>query len=297
MSDHIVRALLPAHDLLVVACVATDTAREARRRHGLAPSSAAMLGESLAAGLLLAALQKGEGKRVNLQVQCDGPAQSLFVDASPAGDVRGYIRGKSVRFPPTPRFSSGSMLGRSGYLAVLRELDGEFYRGQVGLEEGSLTNALEHYFEQSEQTATTLQLEVFGDGSEELGWVGGMLVQRLPKGDEAKLEELRGVLRNGFIERAFSEGRVSAHQLVEALAGEGTELLADHAASFACPCSRERVLRALGTLQNIDVVEMIAEDHGAEVDCDFCGAKYSISEDELRAVLEEIDKRDEGAKA
>jgi molecular chaperone Hsp33 len=294
MSDRIVRALQTEHNLVIVSCVATGAAREARRRHELAPSSAALLGQTLAGGLLIAALQKSEKTRVNVQIECDGPARGVFVNANPAGQVRGFIRNKGVSFRPEPRFLAAPLLGSSGSVAVLRDVEGQFYRGLVDLGEGDLSLNLESYFATSEQTATTLQLEALADGPEELGWVGGILIQQLPGGNAAALNTLRERLRGGAVEQAVRAGARSAHALIEAvLEHEGAvDLLADQEALYFCSCSRERVFRALTVLPNIDLVEMITQEGKASVDCEFCGAHYEVGEDELRRALDEVDERD-----
>ena len=293
MSDRIVRALLTDSNLLTVACVATQVAREARQRHGLAPSSAALLGEALSAGLMVASLQKAEGTRVNLQVECDGPARGLFVDADPEGRTRGYVRNRTIRFPSTPRFHTAPLLGMTGYVSVLRSVGGEIYRGAVNIETGDLSRDLESYFATSDQTDTAIQLEAIATDGDELGWVGGVLIQRLPDGDAVALARLRERLKFGAIETAVRDGFTTAHALLGALLGEHTsDLIADQAALYHCSCSRERVFRALTVLPNVDLVEMITQEHKAEVDCEFCGQHYDITERELREILDAVDRRD-----
>ncbi len=293
MSDRIVRAIIKDADLTAVCCVATQAAREARRRHGLAPSSAALLGQGLAAGLVVSSLQKAEKTRINLQIECDGPARGLFVDADTSGHARGYIRNKTVHFPSTPRFSGAPLLGRTGYVSVLRDVDGVFYRGSVGIEYSDVSRDLEHYFATSEQVETAAQLDVLAEGDEELGWVGGVLVQKLPEGDHAALERFRSRLRGGVIEETVRAGTTSAYALCEALFGrDQVDILLDTEVSYFCPCTRERVMRALSTLTNVDLAEMITQDHKAVVDCEFCGQHYEITEAELQTVLDRIDARD-----
>src|SRR5919206_1401354 len=121
MSDRLVRGLLPAEGLRAIYVRATDTARLARMLHGLYPTSAHLFAEALAAGLLVAALQKERG-RVNLQIECDGPVRGVFVDADPEGNVRGYVRGPNVRFPGDARAGARAALGGSGFLSIVRDL-------------------------------------------------------------------------------------------------------------------------------------------------------------------------------
>jgi redox-regulated HSP33 family molecular chaperone len=50
MTDHLLRALLPQHNVRVVAAVTGDVAREAARRHGAVGGVAAALGRAATAG-------------------------------------------------------------------------------------------------------------------------------------------------------------------------------------------------------------------------------------------------------
>lgn len=293
MGDHIVRGLLRDQDLLVVAATATDVAREARRRHGLASTSAQLLGDGLLAGCLLAALQKAEKTRVNLQVECDGPAKGLFVDADTFGRVRGYVKAKAVHFPGAPRFVAQQALGTSGYLSVLRDVEGVFYRGSVGIEHRDVSRDLENYFASSEQTDTTLQLEVLAEGDDELGWVGGVLVQRLPDGDGQALALIRERLLGGGLLEAVHGGARTPDGLIAALFGDARlTARSEQELAYWCPCTRDRVLRALQTLGPAELFEMIREEGKAEVDCDFCGQHYLVAKEELQSVLDMVDEAD-----
>lgn len=291
MSDRIVRALDPRTNLLAVACVATEVAREGNRRHQLELGSAAMLGEALTAGLMIAALQKSEQAKINVQIECDGPLGSLFVGANPQGEARGYIRNKGL--PGQGRFYSRPLLGSEGFISVLRDVNGEIYRGSVGVEDVDFSQGLEGYFQNSEQTDTAVQLDaIFGDAGG-LEWIGGVLVQLLPGGDAAALERVRERLRAGFVEATVRAGTTSAYALLSAVLGtDDLDPLADQGVVYHCTCSLERVHRALTILPNVDLVEMIIRDHKASVDCELCGAHYEVSEPELREILDAVDRRD-----
>ena len=298
MSDCIVRGILRGHELLVLAGVATLSAREARRRHGLASTSAQFLASGLMAGGMLSGLQKSDKTRINLQIECDGPGRGLFVDADASGRLRGYVRSKSVQFPGGPRFESHQITGTSGYVAVLRDVDGVFYRGSVGLEGAELSLDFENYFRASEQTETLVALEVLSEGSEELSWVGGVLVQRLPGADEEALDAVRERMTSEAVQAAVRAGARTPEQLIAALFGDAAlETLEQRTLAYWCPCSRERVLRALQTLGPGELFDMIHRDEKAEVDCEFCGQHYEIGAEELQEILDMLDRAEAEAEA
>lgn len=283
MKDRLVRGLLPGAGARVVFVRVGDTARMSRVLHGLYPTAAHLFAEGLAAGLLLAALQKDRA-RVNLQVQSDGPVGGLFVDARPDGEVRGYVRGASVHFPGDPRLGARAALGGAGYLSVIRDQgDGQFYRGSVELEAMELAADLRRYFAESEQVDTALDLQVIRRGEEPLGDVCGLLVQKLPDGDAAAVQRVRERLAGGALAAALA-APASAQEVIRAAAGEGFELLADQEVAYVCGCSQDRARSAVAVLGAEGVAEILSSEGQAVVTCEFCRQRYVVGERELREI-------------
>jgi len=266
VSDGLVRGVLPAANLKWAACVTAGLKGEAARRHGLAEGSAAVLGEAVNAAVLLAALQKGD-TRINLQLECDGPLRGLFVDASAAGHVRGYVKEPLL-------YGTAAVLGRSGFLSVLRDLGkGEHYRSSVELSAMELGPDLERYFAASDQIPTRVALSS----------TGGVLLQCLPGADPAELERAATGLK-ARLDAALTGA--SAALLAKALFGdEPFEVLASYPLEWKCTCSKERVLRALTTMGPEELADMIAKEGKASAKCQFCGQSYEVSAAELTALL------------
>ena len=206
MKDLLLRGLVGAPGLRVILVEATDLSRMARMLHGLAPTSAAVFAEALAAGLLLGALQK-ERTRVNLSLEVDGPLSGVLVDADTEGNIRGRIRRPDVHFPGDPSVGPRAGLGGSGTLSVLRDQgEGRFYRGSVEFVPGTLTDNLRRYFAASEQVATALDVQVHPSGREPLGAVAGIVVQKMPEGSLEALEEVRRRIAAGAFREALARG-------------------------------------------------------------------------------------------
>jgi molecular chaperone Hsp33 len=285
MPDRLVRGLLPERGLRAVHVRVTETARVARMLHGLYPTAAHLFAEGLAAGLLVASLQK-EQSRVNLQVECDGPLRGLLVDADPDGNVRGYVRAPQIHFPGSdPAAAARAALGGSGFISVLRDLGGgNFYRGQVALEALELARDLERFFLESEQVATALDLAVVPREGEPLGEVAGILLQRLPGGDDDALAAIRERLRAGAFRQAVARG-AGAQDAISAVAGGGFELLADLEVAYRCGCGEERARVAVSALGPEGLREVLASEREAVVTCEFCRQRYVVGEAELREML------------
>ena len=79
-----------------------------------------------------------------------------------------------------------------------------------------------------------------------------------------------------------------ARELAEkALDGVSYEILGSSQPRYECDCSRERIERALLSMGEAELNDMIAQQHGAQVGCQFCNRKYDFTEDELRALIRE----------
>jgi molecular chaperone Hsp33 len=284
MSDRLCRGLYPARGLRVVFVRATETARLARMLHGLYPTTAHLFAQALAGGLLLGALQKREGDRVNLQLECDGPLAGLLVDADASGNVRGYARRPEVHFAGDAAQGTRAALGGTGHLTVLRPTtEGSYYRSTVQLEALDLVEDLRRWFATSEQVATALDLCVLPQGDEPLGDVVGLLVQRLPDGDEAAIEEIRARLAAGALPGAL-RADPHAQAVLRAVAGEGFELLADMEVAYRCGCDHARARAAVSALGVAGIDEVLATERQAVIDCQFCKKRYVIDEAELREI-------------
>jgi molecular chaperone Hsp33 len=131
--------------------------------------------------------------------------------------------------------------------------------------------------------AISVGLSAAIDEAGRISFSGGFLVQALPRADETEIEAvmaniavlppLADVLKDGpdaLLGRIFGDTpytRLESHDLF-----------------FRCGCSREKVERALTSFSNADIKEMIADDGGAQVVCEFCRQSYSFSGEELEQV-------------
>lgn len=281
-ADARVRAIWADKGLTASVVVATRAAREGQKLHGLHDVSAMLLGQALAAGALLASLQKDQ-TRVNLQLECDGPLRGLFVDASEDGGVRGYVKNPYLAVEGNPGPTRWlPALGNSGFLSVLKDLGGaEYYRSSVQLEALDLSVDLGHYFVASEQVATRAALAVVRDGAEPLGAIAGIVVQALPDGDLPALEVLGAGLTARLAQHALG---ADARGLLGHLLPAFTELSSTPLV-WRCSCSKERVLNALSALGVDDLKDLLETKGGAAASCQFCGKRHEASADELRDLI------------
>ena len=145
---------------------------------------ARLLSEALVLTALLGATLKDAGGQLTLQTQTEAGIVDLLVCDFRAGELRGYVRFDPERLAEQPSQPSLFSLFGKGYLAITfdQALSNERYQGIVPLEGGSLAEAVEHFFVQSEQIPSLVRVAVDDSGKV----AGGILLQHLPEGEEGR---------------------------------------------------------------------------------------------------------------
>ena len=135
------------------------------------------LGEAVAASLLLAATVKFDGV-LSLQLQGAGPMHLMLVQCTSGLGVRGLARYRDA--DAAGLAGIGDLIG-DGNLTVTVETDAgaQRYQGIVPIAGTRLAEALQSYFENSEQLPTRLWLHADAQGA------SGMLLQKLPGASSA----------------------------------------------------------------------------------------------------------------
>ena len=226
----------------------------------------ALLGEAMAAVVLLSATVKFDGN-ITLQILGTGPVHLLVVQCTSDLNLRGPARWNGVPTALTFRELVGD-----GRLVMTIEQQGkaERYQSIVPLEGDSLSSSLESYFARSEQLATRLWLTA-GDSS-----ASGLLLQMLPdkQGDSDAWQHVT-VLGDTLKQAELTE--LSAQQILYRLYNEDDVRLFDGTpVAFRCQCSRDRIEDTLRGLGHDEVQSILKEQGRVDVDCEFCGRRYSL---------------------
>jgi molecular chaperone Hsp33 len=236
------------------------------------------LGQAAAAALLLATTIKFKGV-LSLQLQGDGPVHLMLVQCTEGLGVRGLAR---YREEGADKVEFDALFG-NGNLTVTLETESaaQRYQGIVPITGSHLADALQLYFENSEQLPTRLWLHADANGA------SGMLLQRLPAeaatapagaaqpadvedawrrvqliGDTLTPEELRTLADQEILHRLFNEDDVRLYEAAPVY--------------FRCRCSRERVAGMLQGLGEQEIRSVLAERGEVEVHCDFCNRAYTF---------------------
>ena len=247
-------------------------------RQDYPPAVRAVLGEAMAAAVLLASTLKFDGV-LTLQIQGEGPLHLLVAQCGSDLAVRGLAKWKG----DDPRGSLAELTG-SGRLAITieRRKKSERYQGIVLADTDSLATCLEAYFAQSEQVPTRIWLAADERSA------AGMLLQELP-GKAADKPDPDGWRRAGILADTLAGEELlelDAEALLRRLFHEEDLRLADRRdVRFRCSCTRERVESAMRLLGRAELADLLAAEGKIEVRCEFCNEAYTLDTVDVEQLL------------
>ena len=256
--------------------------------HGYPPVVERVLAEALVLTALLGATLKDAGGQLTLQAQTRGGAIDLLVCDYRGGEMRGYLRHDPAALTALPADPLLVDLFGEGYLAITfdQAVSGERYQGIVPLEGGSLAEAAQSYFAQSEQIPSLVRIGVAtraGGGHV----AGGLLLQHLPEGEEGR-ERLHTRLDHPEWEHVAALGQtVRAGELadpalpLEALVWrlfneEEVRVLPATALTHGCRCDPVHVRAVIERFPPEEQAAMADADGLIHVDCEFCARRFSL---------------------
>ncbi len=290
MRDYLVRATSFDNKIRIYAINATNTVKEAQRRHQLWPTASAALGRTLVVGAMMGAMLKGK-ETLTIKVNGDGPIGEILVDANAKGEVKGYVSNPNVHFQyPDGKLNVSKAVGSKGEIQVIKDLGmKDFFTSSVDLISGELGQDFTYYFAKSEQTPSSVGCGVFVDTDNAVLAAGGFIIQVMPGATEETISQLEKTLENiKPISEMIHEGYTPEDIVKEICQNEPFNILSDLDIRFVCHCNKDRFARGLISLGKDELKQIIEEDKQAEIVCHFCQDKYHFTEEELKELLKSI---------
>ena len=281
----------------------TEMVEQARIIHQTTPLSTALLGRVLTATGLMGIMLKNDGDKVTVQFKGNGPAKEVLATGNGQGHVKGYVSNSKLDLPlkENGKLNVGEALG-IGELTVIKDIGlKEPYLGRIALVSGEIAEDITAYFYISEQQNSSVNLGVMVDRDLTVSSAGGMIIQMLPDYEEEAVLELEKMLNSMEpISKIIAKERlkkkipeVYLKSLMDIIFSDMPNeykptVLEERNIEWLCDCSKERYFRGLMTLSHEDLDEMIEEDEGAEIICQFCKKDYHFSKEELEAIRKEV---------
>jgi len=293
MKDYIVTGTIANDSIRVFAAGTTELVQRAAAAHKLTNTAAAALGRLLTGGAIMGSMLKNNTDVMTLKIDCAGPIKGLTVTVgfSEEGsiNVKGYCINPGVEVPlkENGKLDVGGALG-AGILTVIKDMGlKEPFSGQTELVSGEIAEDLTYYFATSEQTPSAVALGVLmaPEGGKVM-CAGGLIVQLLPFATDEIIARLEEKIRNMEpVTDIYKRGN-TPEQLLEILFGDMDLKINETVnVAFKCDCSKEKVAKAIMSIEEKDLEEMIKDNKDIEVNCHFCNTNYKFSPDELDILL------------
>jgi len=256
--------------------------------HGYPPALERVLAEAITLAALLGSTLKDAQGQLTLQAQTEGGVVDLLVADYRGGEMRGYLRYDPDRAAELPVDPSLFALFGKGYLAITfdQAVSGERYQGIVPLEGGSLGEAAESYFAQSEQIPSLVRIGVGRAGNGQV-IAGGFMLQHLPEGEEGRDRIHTRLDHPEWTHVAALGGSVRTQELIDAelpletllwrlFNEDEVHLFPSITPTRGCRCDPDHVARVIARFPPEEQAAMMGPDGRIEVNCEFCAKSFSV---------------------
>lgn len=288
MSDYIIRASAADNQIRAFAATTRELVEYARSIHGTSPVATAALGRLLTAGAMMGSMMKGDNDILTLQIKGNGPIEGVTVTADSHGAVKGYAYNPEVLLHANDKgkLDVGGALG-AGMLSVIKDLGlKEPYVGQTHLVSGEIAEDLTYYFATSEQVPSVVALGVLMNKENTVRRAGGFIIQLMPFAEDSIIDKLEKKISEITSITALLDQDMTPEMILEYILGDfGLDIMDQLPATFECDCTKERVEKAIISIGQKDINEMIEDNEPIEVNCHFCNTHYHFSVDELKEIV------------
>ena len=292
MADRIVRAISTDGMVQAAAICSRDLTERARQIHKTLPVATAALGRTLAAASMMGNALKSDGASLTLQFKGGGPLGTVLAVSDNEGNVRGYVTNPHVDIPlrKDGKLDVGTAVGHEGTLTVIKDLHmKEPYVGTIDLLGGEIAEDVAGYFVESEQIPTACALGVLVDRDQRVKAAGGYLIQLMPGAAEDTIAKVEGgIMAAGAVSAILEKNDDPEAMLRTVMSDFDLKILETCPVEYRCYCSRERVERALISLGRTELEQMLSEQGGCQLTCQFCDAVYEFTAEDIQRLLKNL---------
>ncbi len=288
-QDRLMHGMLEQGQASALLLTAAHTIRQAQQMHQLSPTATCAMGQLMMAALLTASDIKYEQGDITAVWDGGGPSGKLIAVASPKGTVRATMTHPEAEAPLKGQGKPDvpALVGNQGRLTVIKDNGGrEPYIGQIALETGDIALEFARYFVLSEQRPCLLYTGVMVGPQGEVESAGALAVFPMPGCPEEVLTKLEGISRPAsLLSFLLSEGMDLSECAGIVFPDMSWNVTQTIPVQYLCNCSRERMERALASVGQQELRDMIEQDGGAEITCHFCNTSYTFTGQELETLL------------
>ncbi len=293
--DYVIHAMAADNQIRVFVATTKELVEKARQIHRTAPTATAALGRFLTAGVLMGSMIKEQDELLTIQIKSEGDLGGMTVSSALSKDeqekaivnVKGYAFNPDADLPlrEDGKLDVSGIVGK-GMLYVVRDtgLKAPFV-GQTELVSGEIAEDLTYYYANSEQVPSSVGLGVLLNEDDSIKAAGGFMIQLLPFATDEVITNLENKLTSmPSLSKLLAQG-MTPEAILADIFGEGNYTIHEQfPAQFYCNCNKQRVEKALISLPDKDIDEMIADNRPIEVNCHFCNKTYKFDTKELTKI-------------
>ena len=278
-NDSLQKFLFDETDIRGAFVTLTQSFAESTKNKAYSKAQETLMGQFSAANILMTGNLKFEGALI-LQARGSGPVSLVMTECDENLRFRGVIEAEHdlLDIPFADVFSAATLA------ITVEPKQGQRYQGIVPLEDDTLAVCLQSYFDQSEQLPTWFRF------AEEKGVVKGLMLQALPEqlcqDEEKRQEDWRRLTHLAstlsIAEMTALDNETLLHRLYHE---EQVRIFTEEPVQYFCSCSRERMERALLSVAEDQLRQILAEDGGIKTDCHFCQTQYVFNEADILSLL------------
>lgn len=291
MKDYVLRAIAGDGQVRAFIADTTNMVEKARDLHKTTKVATAALGRTLTATSIMGLMMKNDGDKLTVILKGGGPIGSILVTSNSKGIVKGYVSNPNVEVEdyPNGKLNVAGAVGQDGVIRVIKDFGlKEPYNGAYPINSGEIAQDFTNYFAMSEQTPSVVSLGVY-TREDEVEYAGGFIVQLMPDATEEVISQLeKNIAEIPSVTDMLKSGCKPEDMLERVLVGLSPKVLEKNEVTFECDCSKGRMAEALISIGKHSLAELLEEDKGAEVGCQFCNQKYNFAEEELKELIDSI---------
>jgi molecular chaperone Hsp33 len=287
--DCINRIICPGLNLRIYTVNSLNLVKKITNIHKTTPNATYSLGRAINATVLLSAtLKPNSNQNISYRIQGNGPLKEVHVQADAKGNVRAYVANPQLDLNSAiERLSFSESIG-AGLITITKDLNMKKPYSTVSpILNGEIALDTAYYLMNSEQIPSAIILGLNVDIESDIISSGGILIQTFPNTPESSIDLVEDNISN--MDRTLGDALADGEDIIaitnEILGNNELQLLSTTNIQHNCRCNKIVLENVLKNSDKKDLIQMIEEDHGADITCTFCNKNYHFSEDELNIIV------------
>ena len=288
LGNTITRAMTKCGNARVIIINSKEMVNDAIKYHNLSPTAAAALGRTLTATSMMGVMLKNKTDSITVTFNGDGVCGKVLAVSDYYGNTKGYVQNPQADLPLNSKgkLDVAGAIGAGTLYIVRDEGTGEPYVGTTPIVSGEVAEDITEYFARSEQIPTVCALGVLIGKDYSCLSAGGYMIQLLPGAEDSFIDKIeQRIAEIPPVSTLFSTGKTNAEYLKDILGDIEFDIFDEADVSYHCDCSRKRVEKALVSLGEKELSEMVNDGKSIDVSCQFCDKVYTFTPEDLKNLL------------